>query len=165
MIRKRIKAFTLVELMVVMIIATLLSGIIYVSLQMVYKNSRMYTGRRERLTEMRMMIAALRRDFDRSVTLRETSNEIKCVGEKHAITYTFTSNFIVRTVDMHRDTTFCDIEEIAFYYQAHLVEGNHAPVDEMEVTVVLFKEKLSFNIYKTMSYEEECSANKFFQQN
>jgi prepilin-type N-terminal cleavage/methylation domain-containing protein len=164
MIRKRIKAFTLVELMVVMIIATLLSGIIYVSLQMVYKNSRMYTERRGRLTETRMMMAALRRDFDRSVTWRESGSEVTCMREEHSITYTFNSTSIVRTVGMHRDTAYCTVEETAFYYQAQPVTANHAPVDEMEVTVVLFKERLSFNIYKTMSYEEERLIHKIFQQ-
>ena len=103
-IKKKIRAFTLSEMLVVLIITVIVVGLAFSVLNLVQKQMSQIqdgfagNGERNRLKH------ALWRDFGTysRIYYQETSNQLICESPTEKITYEFQENLVVRALDSFR---------------------------------------------------------------
>ena len=135
------KAFTIHEMIVVLVIASLVISISILVLNLIQKQIHDLTAGYENKTEIRLLERALLNDFNSmEMSIEVTSNKLNGFSEISETRYEFLENYVVR----NRDTFLVKIDEKHFYLDNRKVE--FGPVDAMDLKigrnkVFLYKQK------------------------
>jgi len=97
---KKVKAFTLSEMLVVLVISGIIMTITILVLGLVQGQIRNIQNIYEQNTEIRLLERALWADFNRyTLTYDSTREQILCRSEIDSATYTLRNDYIVRNTD------------------------------------------------------------------
>ena len=126
----KIKAFTLAEMMVVLLLTTLVVGMAYSVLHLVQKQMAGIENNFENRTELNRLRQSLWTDLNRYeyAYYNARQHRIELSSEIKGITYELEEKFIVK----ERDTFFMSPEEWSFYFEDR---GQSAgPIDALRLT-------------------------------
>lgn len=93
----RLKAFTILEVTITMLIAGVLIGITYTSYSIVFKSYHSFTTKNEDMAVLINLDHLLKRDFEKADTILKDASGIVLTKDNQLIKYTFMSDFVVRT--------------------------------------------------------------------
>ena len=117
-LHKKAKAFTIAEMLVVLVITSIVITIALLVLSMVQKQIRSIQNIYKTNTEIRLLERALWQDFNtHNVFYAAATQQLICTSEKDTITYSFVKNYTLRNFDTIRvaiteKTVFLDGEKI-----------------------------------------------------
>ena len=148
MIRK-IKAFTIIELVVVMILTSIIVGIVYSAYSIV---GNQYTGYKKINTQnsrVALLSMLLNKDFSTSCFIKSGEDKIFFYDkENNTITYEFWENCITRNSNAVTDTFFISSLNVEMKFLNQKQQFHNSLVDELNFETAIFEEQQLFHFKK-----------------
>jgi prepilin-type N-terminal cleavage/methylation domain-containing protein len=159
----RLKAFTILEVTITMLIAGVLIGIAYTSYSIVIKSYHSFTSKNEDMAVLINLDHLLKRDFEKADTILKDTGGIVLTKDNTLIKYAFTPDFVIRTaarVDTFKvqtqelNTTFENVPIVEL--QATSEENK---IDGLDFILIFQSEKIPFHYRKLYSSENLILRN------
>lgn len=111
---KKIKAFTLSEMIVVLILTSIVIGLAFSMLNLVQKQLSAIQNNYHKSLELNKLETSLWLDFNRysDIHFNELDNELSFSNELNSISYTFNEQFIIK----EQDTFLIKLDSKQFYF-------------------------------------------------
>ncbi len=129
---KKIKAFTLIELIVVLLLTSLVITITFYTFQ-VAKNYYLHFDKKEnQVTALIRFNAVLQSDFTKSQYAEGNSKVVTCYFEKKQISYRFMNEYIIREQVGVRDTFYCQASHLKYFFENAILMSDQRVIDEFQ---------------------------------
>ncbi|HET6243888.1 MAG: prepilin-type N-terminal cleavage/methylation domain-containing protein [Bacteroidetes bacterium] len=145
---KKVKAFTIIELVVVMILTSIVVGIVYSSYSIVGNQFYMYKKTGIQNSQVALLKMLLNKDFTTSQTIKKGNNELFFYQENNLILYGFGENFITRNSNAVKDTFAISPINIDTRFLNQVILNNNDIVDELYFEAEIFKQQQVFQFKK-----------------
>jgi type II secretory pathway component PulJ len=152
----RLKAFTIMEVTVTMLVAAILMGITYTAFTIINKSYSSFNTKNKDMAELEQLDELLRKDFDRAEIIQKDQNGISFKRADLAlIKYEFNPDFIVR-ISGRTDTFKFKTEELTTAFEGQPVNESGASeeenrLDELDISLLFQNEKIPYHYYKQYS--------------
>lgn len=155
MSRQRIKAFTIIEVVVTMTIAAILMGLTYTSYQIVNKSYRSFNVKNNEMAALERLDELLKKDFNRAGIIEKDEKGIVVKSKRDTIQYEFTPDFILRISAM-TDTFKIKNEGLSTSFEDQLVDGQglseeESRLDGLNISLLFQNEKIFYHYHKVYS--------------
>ena len=155
MSRQRVKAFTIMEVVVTMTIAAILMGITYTSYQIVSKSYRSFNVKNNEIAALERLDELLKKDFNRAGIIEKDEKGIVVKSKRDTIQYEFTPDFILR-ISAITDTFKIKNEGLSTSFEDQLVDGQGLSEEEnrldgLNISLLLQNEKILYHYHKVYS--------------
>ena len=154
---KRVKAFTIMEITVAMLISALVIAITYTCYTIVYQSYTSYQSRQSKLAEINQFTQTLTRDLERSeiVLLRADTIIIK----NESITYQIRPEYTLRTKGI-TDTFKVKTADLACFFEGRALNAESAGLaDEISFTIIVGDAKIPYHYLKSYSSQNLINSN------
>jgi len=94
--KNKVKAFTILEVTISMLVTALVIGITYTAYSIVIKSYQSFTKKNEDMAVLISLDHLLRRDFERADTILKDLNGVTIMEHDKTVKYAFTPDFITR---------------------------------------------------------------------
>lgn len=145
-----IHSFSLVEMLVVLVLSSIVSAILYISFSMVSSWQTSLMRRYNGFNDKSEVYYRLKKDIDRSLSIiMIDENTLVCEFQEKEkrITYGFFSDFLVRRQDHRTDTFFCKLSITEFFHEGKPVLRGEL-VDEIKTDLLDFPEPVTMHVSK-----------------
>ena len=153
--KHRVKAFTIMEVTITMVIASILMGITYTTYSIISKSYLSFNTKNNDMAALEQLDKLLRRDFEQAEIIQKETGGIVIKNTDHTVTYEFNPDFIVRTTGIV-DTFKVKTEEITTSFEGQPVneagsseEQNR--LDELGINLLYQNEKIPYYYHKQYS--------------
>jgi Tfp pilus assembly protein PilE len=152
---KRVKAFTIMEITVVMLISAIVIGIAYTAFNIVGQSYRSFQHKNEDIAVLVRLDELLRKDFSRANTVSKTTSGIFIKTATDSVTYAFEPDFTVRT-GILTDTFKLTVQEVVTSFEASPITAinpvtEQDRVDELDFSILFENEKIPYHYNKQYS--------------
>lgn len=110
---KKVKGFTLMELLVGMVISALVISFGYQAFHLIGKQFSSYRSAKKELNERELFQSVFSRDLASSYTARKIQNQIDLALDSSRIEYKFEDEFILRNTNLSKDTFYLPVREMS----------------------------------------------------
>ena len=153
--KHRVKAFTIMEVTITMVIASILMGITYTTYSIISKSYLSFNTKNNDLAALEQLDKLLRRDFDQAEIIQKETGGITIKNANHMVTYEFTPDFIVRIAGIE-DTFKVKTEEITTSFEGQSVKETGSSeeqnrLDQLSFTLGYQNEKIPYYYHKQYS--------------
>lgn len=143
-LNKKIKAFTIAEMLVVLVISSIIITITILVLSLVQDQIKSIQTIYSTNVEIQLLERGLWQDFNNHKLFYESTNEqLICTSEKDTITYVFHKNFVTRNLDTIKTTI---VEKRLFLDGEETKKGS---IDALELYLSKEIESKKLFIFKT----------------
>ena len=146
---RRTRAFTLQELLIVMILSSILLSTAYYGLRVVQQYYHDFSQRSARNLRYQTLQSQLQQDFSRATHVEKEENVIVCYLTNQVVSYEFSDEAVVRTQGTLSETFPGSAQDMRCYFQEDEVVFNRQPISELRFTMEVEAELLSFRAHKT----------------
>ncbi|QHS56501.1 prepilin-type N-terminal cleavage/methylation domain-containing protein [Mucilaginibacter sp. 14171R-50] len=149
---KHLKAFTLTEMIMVMLLTAIVVAMAYEVLRIVYKTHAAFAAKNERVNDVERLEHWLRRDFQKAEVILGNDHSVRLLSTGDTVSYVFADSLVIRRavrVDSFRIAT-SDLVT-AFRAQPVQAAGEQMPIDELTFSILLEKQQLPENFFKWYS--------------
>lgn len=152
----RLKAFTIMEMTVTMLIAAILMGITYTAFIIINKSYSSFNIKNKDMAELEQLDELLRKDFDRAEIIQKDQNGISFKkADLTLIKYEFNPDYIVRTSG-RVDTFKFKTEELSTSFEGQAMNETRESeeenrLDELDISLLFQNEKIPYHYYKQYS--------------
>jgi Tfp pilus assembly protein PilE len=158
-----VKAFTLMEVAITMLITALLIGLAYTSYGIIVKSYRSFVTKNDGIQELVSLDHVLARDFDRAELVIKDNDGIILKNTQHSIKYSFSPTFIIREA-LRTDTFNVQIQDLQTSFEhVPIIEVQETEeqnrIDELSFTLLFQNEKIPYH------YGKRYSAANLIQRN
>ena len=161
---QKIRAFTLLELLIGMIISSIVIGFCYMSYSIIYKQYRSYKILKLEMVETIQFNSILNSDFIKAETVVFEGNKlIFNSANRSALYYDFMDNFILRKDGEVTDTFKLSAINVLPGYLAKTVQSTTSIVNNFSFDAKVLGETEHFHF--TKNYSAETMINNFVHQN
>lgn len=155
---KKIKAFTILELSVVMVISGIVFGIAFSAYNIILKQFQEYKNGNEKIMEISTVSAVLNKDFSEADEIRNSQGGLNVIArEGSQIIYRFEDGGLLRKANQTEDR-FENISNVKITFRGIDVPENNGLVDE--VYFELWKETFSLQLKKYYAADKLIENNK-----
>lgn len=147
---RRLNAFTLQELLIVMILSGILLATAYYGLRMVQQYHHQFSASSERTLRYQTLQRLLQQDFDQAFRIEASQETIHCFHEHKTIHYRFSPEHIVREQGVQLDTFPGQATQRQDYFLAQTINPDHTPqpISALVFSLTVNEELLTFQVYK-----------------
>lgn len=150
---KKIKSFTITEMLVVMVLTTIVISIAILVLNLVQKELIGIQLNLKKNTELRTLEQALWNDFNKNDILIDTkNNQLVFTSPLDTVNYKFTENYVLR----NKDTLKISIEKKEFFLD---MNASLTSLDAIELNLSNEFQNKKLFIYKTKSASYYMNKN------
>jgi prepilin-type N-terminal cleavage/methylation domain-containing protein len=151
MINKKVASFTLIEVTIAMLIASVLISITYTAYTIVAKLYSDFTAKQEKASNVTLLNKLVNMDFLSGEKIIRTPDGFQVNSQVGKIHYIVTKDFIVRDqFSLRTDTFSISIPEKVYYFQKQQVESGGI-IDEVHLSIFLSGYVIPLNYYKQYS--------------
>ena len=150
----KVKAFTLIELVVVMIISGILFSIAYFSFFIISQRFNHFSSASSSVMEISNLQTILNKDFDEAEFLQLQGDDLIVKKDSLELLYHFEEDYLLRTQLDQVDTFHIPIENKSYYFKNAIYYLNTGYIDELEFTSEYHDEKFHFHFHKDYSTEQ-----------
>ncbi|WP_323787688.1 PulJ/GspJ family protein [Psychroserpens sp.] len=131
-LNKKIKAYTLSEMIIVLILTSIVVGLAFSVLGLVQKHMTAIQSNYGRNLELNRLESILWMDFNRypNITYNSIQNELKFASEIDSIRYKFTDKHIIRK----QDTFDLFFQNKQFYFNGELIQEQNIDAIKLEAS-------------------------------
>jgi Tfp pilus assembly protein PilE len=163
MYKLKVKAFTILEVSITMLITGLLIAITYTSYSIIVKSNLQFTTKNDEMAVLVSLDHLLKRDFDRAESVYKNESGIYLNSGGTAINYEFTPGYIVRH-SSRIDTFKVQIQDIITSFEnSPLTEIQETEeqnrVDELGFTLTYKGAQIPYIYHKLYSSADLISRN------
>jgi len=138
----RISAFTLMEVIIVMIISMIVVSLTYKTLDIVTMQYRQFSKSRKHIYELSLIETLLTKDFTNSEYLKRMNDGVMCKYRDKNVIYIFDDRFIVRSEGTMADTFNIMPRDIKYYFSDKEVKDINNYIDKVAFVYVQESSKL-----------------------
>jgi len=154
---KKVRAFTIMELTVAMLISAIVISITYTAYLIVSKSYKSFSGKNEKMAAVLKLDELLKKDFLRSERVEKDTSGIDIYYPKRTVKYKFDSASVIRLAG-RTDTFRVKTDSISTLFEGKEVQllGDSAEnnrIDELTLPVILQNQKLTYYYHKVYSSE------------
>lgn len=132
----QLKAFTLLELLVGMILSGIVLTATFTSYKIITSQYNNYRDRSKSVTELSFFTSQLEADFSNAKTvLRISENEIELTSTEHILKYRFTGKYVLRNDLTRIDSFNVAITRLECFKKAEPVTTENAEADEIHLQI------------------------------
>jgi len=124
--KHRVKAFTILEVTITMLIAALVIGITYTAYMIVFKSYASFNHKHDDMAVLLTVDHLLKRDFEQAETIEKDATGVTIKRNDKLIKYEFQPDFIVRN-DSRIDTFKVKMQDVILSFE-------NVPVTQMQET-------------------------------
>jgi len=151
----KIKAFTIMEVIIAMILAAIMAGMAYSSYALFSRSFGDYTKRNTDMAGFTNLDRLLRRDFGKAASVLQADSGLTLQSDREAVSYAFTKTFILRKSGV-TDTFRVNTEDVQLRFEKQPVQltelsTGHNLVDELLLTVTWQNERIVLHYHKLYS--------------
>jgi prepilin-type N-terminal cleavage/methylation domain-containing protein len=149
--KNRIPAFSLIELLVVMVLSSVIVSIIYVIFHTVSIYQLDLSKNQELTGEVATCYFLMKKDFERCKLINASNNrQIVCDGfdVNPTVTYDFSDNYVLRKQHLRTDTFHLSFLEVIYSWNGMKVNTFPSVVDEMAIQVRSPRDTLNMHFIK-----------------
>ena len=159
---KKLKAFTLMELLIAMIIGGIVVGISYTAYSIIYKQFLNYKSMNGKINEASLLNTLMQHDFSNASFINASGEkEITFTFQpENKIVYRFDQDYIIRQTGETRDTFFVPAENIERRFQNEKISDYTALIDAVSFEATISGEKEFFNFGKQYASDVLMEAEK-----
>jgi len=155
---KKLPSYSIIELIVVMLIATIVIATAYQGYLMFFRQYLAFKERSEKIARVSLFDRLLTSDMEDSREARMRNASLHCIYPDKNILYEFRTNCIIRYQENLPDTFYMNAGTPVFYFnELPTLEGKL--VDRLEFTVERDKDSIDF------SYEKKYGADVLLNEN
>lgn len=154
---KRLKAFTLLEMTLAMVLTSLVVAMGYSATDIVQAQLTNFRSTQSKLVDVQRLYSELALDFDRAETVRLGDEQLIINLEKEHLTYRWETGTIYRVQQEQIDSFQLQLVDHECYFQQALVEQTAKPIDGLEMTLSLDGEAWN------LRWEKQYSAATLMQ--
>ncbi len=153
--RGKVKAFTIMELTIAMLISAIAIGISYSIFLIVSHSYQSYLTKSAQVATAQRLDAVLQRDFDRGLLVSKDTSGIKIQYPSGQVIYKFDTAFVVRKTATS-DTFKVKTDSLRFSFEGKAFSEYQTPgpqnrIDQLDVTAFLEKQKITYHYHKIYS--------------
>jgi type II secretory pathway component PulJ len=141
---RKISAFTISEMLVVLVISNIVISLALVVLNLVQQQISGVQKNAETKTEINLLEHALWKDFNSHEVVITKNREIICISEVDTVMYLLNDDVIIR----NKDTIHTPVKKIEAYLDGNLVNGT-SPIDALHLTIQQHQVDQNIFIFKT----------------
>ena len=161
--KHNVKAFTLLEVAITMLITALLIGIAYTSYGIIVKSYRSFVTKNDDMQELVSLDHALARDVDKAEIITKDNDGIILKNAQTSIKYSFSPNLIIRE-SLRADTFNVQVQDLQTSFEhSRIMEVEETEeqnrIDELSFTLLFQNEKIPYH------YGKRYSAANLIQRN
>ena len=146
---KKIKAFTISEMLVVLVISSVVVGLSLTVLNLVQKQVNTINYNNAINTQMQQLERVLTHDFQRcNLSYNREKNELKCISISDTIIYSFKEDLVLRNTD----TLKIPIYKIMMYIDGNAVKESAIDAIEIQLSNESSENKLFISKTKDASF-------------
>ncbi|MCF6296665.1 MAG: type II secretion system GspH family protein [Flavobacteriaceae bacterium] len=154
LIAKKVKSFTIAEMIVVLVLSGIVISIAILVLSMVQSQILGIQYNMEKQAEVQLLERTLWQDFNRyQLQYDKQNNKLFCSSPAETVVYTFTEDYIIR----NQDTLKVSVQSINFYLDAEPIVENTIDAIEVELSKN-FQEKVLF-VYQNKDASHYMNLN------
>jgi hypothetical protein len=151
----KLKAYTLLELTIAMLLTGLVISITYASYNLIVKSHLSFSKKNNELTVLTTLDYLLKKDIAQAVLITKTATGIILIKRDVRVHYQFQPDFIVR-VTTRSDTFKVKTDDIIATFEGTPVNDNPEPqkldhIDELQFNVHFHQEKIPYIYHKVYS--------------
>jgi Tfp pilus assembly protein PilE len=161
--KSSVRAFTILEVTITMLIVGLLIALTYTSYSIIIKSYHAFKDKNDRMMILVSLDHVLARDFERADRITKDADGITMNGNAQVIKYTFSPDFITRTTNKI-DTFKVQAQDVNAAFENMTVnevleteEQNR--IDELTFTAVFQDEKIPYQYHKQYSSDNLIKRN------
>jgi hypothetical protein len=160
----KLKAFTLMEVTISMLLAVIVIGITYTSYDIIIRSYKNYNIKNQQLESLINLNKLLKKDFEDAQVILKTDNGIKMAFNNNQINYQFTNEYIIRSSGVTDTFKFATGQWAASFEKLPIfnldesnIENNR--IDNLKLSVLYNNEIINYHYYK------QYSSVNLFQRN
>ncbi len=146
---KRLYAFTIVELCIVMLLSTIVVGMVFFTLNIFQGSILRYKKESVSIAGISLLHRLLLQDIWQSSKLYAASEGIVAEGKAGKAIYEFSSNFILREKNGQADTFYFPSSPVEKKFRNQVIEVSGLLVDEVNFQLEYKGETFPFSFQKT----------------
>ena len=155
---KRLKAFTILEVMVTMVISTIVIGGGFSAYEMSVKQYKLYEHISSVMNEVSSFHSVFERDIADSKTVLARDRIIECIQKGKTVWYEFRGDYILRNLTSTRDTFHVENDSLLLSFKNREQASIGGLVDRVKIRINLKGEKQVIIITKL--YGADCIMAK-----
>jgi type II secretory pathway pseudopilin PulG len=139
MLKNKIKAFTLMEVTVAMVLAAISIGISFTVYQLLSKAYRQYDTKNRLIAELVQLDQLLKKDISAADKVFTEMGNLICQQKEKVVIYSFTDEYITRNQEsLHTDSFFIRNGSLLLSFEDVPLESDRT-VDQVEFDVQFFE--------------------------
>jgi len=152
---KRIRAFTIIEVTIAMLISAMVIGITYSIFLIVSRSYQSFNTKNDTMAVVLKLDELLRKDFDRSLAVWKDTSGIEIQYPGNRVRYKFDTAYVVRigvrtdTFKVKTDTVNISFENQPIDELKIIKEQNR--IDQLDVSLLFQKGKITYHYHKVYS--------------
>jgi prepilin-type N-terminal cleavage/methylation domain-containing protein len=152
---KTVKAFTIIEVTIAMLISAIVIGITYAVFSVINQSYNSFNKKNEHMAEVLLLDKLLRKDFEHAVLIIKDTSGIAFQSPDKSVRYKFDTAYVVRigqisdTFKVKTDTINASFENEIVNDPASSKEENR--LDQLDLSIVLQNEKITYHYHKIYS--------------
>ena len=159
MFKQKVRAFTIMEVTVTMLIAAIVVMIVYTAYRIIGKSYTDYDQKNKMISELVVADKILKKDFSDALDIKQTSDGIELSMQEGQISYVFGEKFIVRNQNQLRLDTF-DLtnNKVVLKFKNSEAGVDHS-IDNLSLNCIFNKRNITLSYYKVYSAEQLLKQN------
>lgn len=159
----KVKAFTIMEITVAMLISAIVIGMAYTCFNIIYQQYHTFNTKQAELVEIDQLNKVLQHDFDKAEIILQDNDDIVLKNKDDQLTYHIQPDYILRIANAV-DTFKVNTQEVTRYFEGQtldtesdLPENNR--IDELSFTIIYHNEKIPYYYFKQYSSQDLINRN------
>ncbi len=146
---KKIKAFTIAEMLVVLVVSAIVIALAMIVLGLVQQQIRIISNNYDEQTEIRLLERTLLNDFNKhKLYYNNNRKELTCISEIDTINYIFSSDFVKR----NNDTLTLPIIDIVVFLEGDVIKNNEIDALELQLSKKITEKTIFISKTKDAAY-------------
>lgn len=137
----RLKSFTLMEVVIVMLISVTVLGIAYLAFSIVNKQLLNYKQTSEKINETMLFCKLVRKDISNANWIYKTAAGFSCRNDSSQVEYEINDSLILR-ISVITDSLKLKTTPPSFYYQEKEVVESGDIIDEFKIDIIAENERI-----------------------
>jgi hypothetical protein len=159
----KLKAFTIMEVTIVMLVSAIVIAITYTAFSIVNRSLRAFNRQHQDMAIVLQLDRVLRIDIDRAELMLRDTDGVILKNSSRTIKYQFVSDYVLRK-ELSIDTFKVKIDSISTTFenkQVNVTEErqDESRVDELDVNIHLQNENIPYYYHKQYSSENLINRN------
>lgn len=159
--QQKIKAFTLQELLVVMVLSSILMSTLYIGLQMTHQYFSHFSKGSESIEQLQLLQQAMSKDIEQCEWMLVQNNELVLAAKDKKVIYALGDQIVRRQNNIITDRLPFNTQNITFLFQENEIYAkDNSIVDACAFTINHRGEELTYSFRKKYAADQQIMISR-----